>query len=403
MPDEDRVFDVSRPGKSSPSATSKPIIVGHRPTMADPMVRDKTAQDISAEAAAAATRININDSPQEAPTNTEAATPAPSPVTETTSSSWNGVVQENNESGIAAPAMGAIATGTEAVQPEPETSSEVPPDAVPQNPSDAPIQPDAPAPIEPIGHVEGLHVSPQKKPKSPVLWVLISLLALIIIGYLLVDSGAIKTSLKLPVHVFRQAPPPPAKPAAPANTSLAPVGYTVYKIATTNITFAAPTAWGEPTSTTDPGYSKRSEGAKSDGAHAYLIDFATNKDVQVAVTSDKYLPAARTSQYYDFLQWCTGTSDKKTYLGVLQFTTANKVDTASTVSCNQGPITDETKLNSTTIVELNTKDSAGAPFGDLYTKNVSDPEFVVFRVKDKTMKNSSDIKQLLNTVKSSSI
>lgn len=38
--DENRVFDVTRPGKSGPHATSRPLIVGHRPLLdKDPMVR----------------------------------------------------------------------------------------------------------------------------------------------------------------------------------------------------------------------------------------------------------------------------------------------------------------------------------------------------------------------------
>ena len=405
MPDEDRVFDVSKPGKSNPSATSKPIIVGHRPTMADPMMRTDTGQDITAEASAAATRINVMDTPLDPPsTMTEPAVAGPA-VEGLAHSSWNGAVEDNQGSGDVAPAIGSVAAGSETVQPESEISTEEPQDAFPQSPSDAPVQPDAPLPIEPIGHVEGLHLSPPKKRKSPVLLILISLLVLIIVGYLLVDSGTVKTSIKLPVHVFKQETPAPAKPAAAADPTVAPAGFTLYKIATTNINFDAPTAWGEPTSTTDPGYSKRSADAKSDGAHAFIIDFATNKDVQVSITSAKYLPATRTgtAPYYDFLQWCNGTSDSKTYLGLLQFTTVAKVDTATTVSCNQGPITDETKVNTTTIVELNTKDSTGAAFGDLYTKNTTDKEFVVFRVKDKSMKNSADIKKLLNTVKSSAI
>jgi len=165
------------------------------------------------------------------------------------------------------------------------------------------------------------------------------------------------------------------------------------------VTFAAPTAWGTPTSSTDPGYTSRDATNKSTGTHAYLVDFATNKDVQVAVTSSKYLPAARTALYYDFLQWCTGTNDGKFYLGVLNFTTTNKVDTATTVSCDQGPLTSATKQDATTITELKLKDTTGAIAGDLYTKNISGGELVVFRVIDKAMTNSTNIKQLLNTVK----
>src|SRR5579862_64205 len=51
MPDEDRVFDVTKPNRVNPSATSKPVIVGHQPTMSDPMVRGDTQP----------TRIQVDD------------------------------------------------------------------------------------------------------------------------------------------------------------------------------------------------------------------------------------------------------------------------------------------------------------------------------------------------------
>jgi len=37
-PEPTKVFDVRRPGKTSVSATSRPVIVGHRPQVQDPMV-----------------------------------------------------------------------------------------------------------------------------------------------------------------------------------------------------------------------------------------------------------------------------------------------------------------------------------------------------------------------------
>lgn len=46
-----RVMDVSKPGKSAPAATSKPVIVGHKPLVQDPMVNEKkpTVTDESEE------------------------------------------------------------------------------------------------------------------------------------------------------------------------------------------------------------------------------------------------------------------------------------------------------------------------------------------------------------------
>lgn len=39
--DNPKVFDVSKPNKTTPSASSRPIIVGHHPIMADPMVLEE--------------------------------------------------------------------------------------------------------------------------------------------------------------------------------------------------------------------------------------------------------------------------------------------------------------------------------------------------------------------------
>lgn len=36
---DDKVFDVAKPGKSGPSPTSKPVIVGHKSMIEDPMVK----------------------------------------------------------------------------------------------------------------------------------------------------------------------------------------------------------------------------------------------------------------------------------------------------------------------------------------------------------------------------
>jgi hypothetical protein len=177
-----------------------------------------------------------------------------------------------------------------------------------------------------------------------------------------------------------------------------PAGFKEYKLADTNITFAAPAAWGDPASTTDPGYAERGGTNQPTGNFAYLVNFAINKDIQIAVTSSKYLPAVRAPLYYDYLQWCTGSADSKIYQSILNFSTANKVDTPSTITCNQGPIT-ASPINSSTIVQLKATDAAAKVIGDVYTMNLKDPALVVFRVKDAAMSNGTDIKQLLGTVK----
>jgi hypothetical protein len=378
MPEETRVFDVSKPGQGSPQATSKPVIVGHHPATSDPMVRDDGWPE--------PTRIAVHDSGHDEPKS--------EPQT----------IGDTALGGADLPVFSA----PDATEKMPEEPPE--PEAPNHEPAINPVFPSSePAPelgevkpLEPLGPVEGLHVSPPKKRLGPLGWIILILLAFVIAGYLLIDSGAIKTSLNLPFHVFKQKTPATTPPPAPSPSpgSTLPTGFTEYKLAGTTITFDAPTAWGTPTSTTDPGYSARGGTNKSDGTHAYLVNFATNKDVEIAVTSSQFLPVARGALYYDYQQWCTGTADGKIYIGLLHSTTsADKIDKPSTVTCDQGPLMDATKLDSTTIVQLKTKDASGAVIGDLYTKNLGNADLPVLRVKDAKSANATDIKKLLATVK----
>ena len=394
MPDENRVFDVARPGRSTPQATSRPVIVGHQPAVNDPMVRDEAGADGS-HLESAPTRITVQDTavdqPQSEPAAPAIIEPTAPGIVEPAGDAWGGAFSET-------------APSDEPPSPEfntaPEIPTETPSDEVPASEPSKPAMPPGQ-----LSHVQGLALAPPPRKKRLAKASLI-ILVLLAGAYLVIDSGLVGSGINLPFHVFKQKPAAPsASTQAPAQSQLAantptlPVGFTEYKLAGTSITFAAPTAWGQPNSTPDPGYTSRSASAKSDGSYAYLVDFDTNKDVEIAVTSSKYLPAARGTLYYDFLQWCTGTNDSKIYKSLLHFTTANKVDTPSTVTCDQGPLDDATKLDSSTIVQTKTKDPTGAVLGDLYTKNLNNSDLPVFRVADKAMSNGTDIKQLLMTVK----
>lgn len=391
MPDENRVFDVTKPKNVSPSASSRPIIVGHQPRVSDPMVKDESSpatkimingQDESDNKPPAAAEPMLNSSAPaiiEPPVHED---PAPTPVPH-----YEGPVVmplPDEKSGF-----GSI---------DDSGISNLPPNV---QPPAAHSLGDATEPAPPRGsHIEGLHLDSAKPKKRTPLFVLAALVAIVLI-YLGLDAAGIG----VPFHVFKHKTPvaadtnPPASSQNNAATVSVPAGFKEYKLAQTNITFAAPIAWGDPTSTIDPGFSKRGGTNTSDGTYAYLVDFATNKDVEVAVTSDKYLPTSRTAVYYDYLQWCTGTNDGKYYESILHATTTDKIDTPATITCDQGPVAGAVKLDSTTIVQARATDSQSKVLGDIYTKNLTDPTLVVFRVKDAAMTNSDTIKQLLGTVK----
>lgn len=346
---EKKFFDVNRQ-RLGPQPTSKPIIVGHQPTMPDPMVRE-----------------------------------VPSGLTDLSTP------QETN------PALTPSITPQAIVEPGVQ-----PPSSIPEPTSGAADLPAGQAGggelTVPAGQAAYHH-----KPRVWV-WVIVILLILAA-AYAAVDA---KTDI-LPFHIFSHAKKSTStsqsnskqsgQPIALTQSNL-PAGFSQYQPTGTNITFAYPTAWGTPATTADPGFSQRGSGKQSDGTYAYLVNFATNKDIQAAITSSKYLPPARTPLYYDFLQWCTGTNDGKFYKQTLHFTTTNGIDSPSTITCDQGPLTDATKINDAVILQHQTKDATGAALGDVYTANLSDSSLPVLRVKDAKMANSDDIKKLLNTISS---
>jgi hypothetical protein len=395
MPDEDRVFDVTKPKNVSPSASSRPIIVGHQPRVSDPMVKDQSAP---------ATRIMVSSG-----TVDDKPPAAPDPVSNTSAPA---IIEPPVHDEPPAPAIPHYEGPAVMPLQEEKSNFEPPGNDMPaglpanaQPPAAHPAGGDSdsvpPPDTHHHAHIEGLHLEQRKSRRRMPIFVLAAV-AVIALVYLGLDAAGIN----LPFHVLKHKQPPAATTTAPpaannnAATTSVPAGFKEYKLAQTSITFAAPIAWGDPTSIIDPGYSKRGGTNPSDGTYAYLVDFATNKDIEIAVTSDKYLPAARTAVYYDYLQWCTGTNDGKYYESILHFTTdASKVDTPATITCDQGPVAGAVKLNATTIVQARATDSQNKVLGDIYTKNLNDPSLVVFRVKDAATTNGDQIKQLLDTVR----
>lgn len=231
-------------------------------------------------------------------------------------------------------------------------------------------------------------------------------LPLVLIGagtYLVLDAQLVENQVDLPYEFFKDEAPinETSTATVPAQTdsnqvNTVPPGYSAYDDSALPFSFNYPTSWGTPTVTTEQGFSKRGGNNKSDGTYAYLVGFATNKDVQMAVTSSKYLPPARGTLYYDYLSWCVNPTDNKFYKSVLAFTSAGGVDTATQPTCNQGPLTDATKIDASTIVQTDTKATDGSSLGDIYTKNLGNANIAVVRVKDATRKNGADIKIILN-------
>jgi hypothetical protein len=389
MPEEkDKVFDFSNPGTVSPHASGRPVIVGHHPTMVDPMLRPmhKSPQPLDVQPPSA----GLPSSPPAG-----AAQPMfPSPGEPTPTVPTQPIQPTAPTPVPPAPSPGFEPIGN--LPPTPQPAAATPPP-----------QAGAPLPTAVVGeHHMAHHELPISKDESRksgwrklVLWLLLLLAAIGIGFYLALDSGLISNNIKLPLDLIKDkkvavvkvtTTPPPAPPAVPA-------GFSAYTDSALPFSFNYPTIWGVPTVTTEQGFSKRGGTNKTDGTYAYFVNFATNKDVQIAVTSGKYLPPTRSTQYYDFLAWCVSTTDTKIYKSVLNFTTATGVDIPSTTTCNQGPLADAAKIDTTTIVQTDTKATDGTALGDVYTKNLGTADLPVVRVKDATRKNGADIKIILNT------
>jgi hypothetical protein len=450
--DEDtKVFDVAKPSKSYPDASAKPVIVGHRPQMNDPMVKDDTALPPTASKPPS-TPIHVSmadEDPSATVIHPTAHTSAPSIEPETPKDFpehlSEGDYEQHHEIDHIPLQHEPLdnghdheATSNNEVPSHPDSSPEPHEhqeehhddsnftqvhDLISEHGVDPEHYSEHPAgntheyhhghgedDVEPLAIPAG--AGPRKRwPKFIGVLLLLALLAFVV-WFLAIDTGLVKSDTKLPFHIFNKqktsksavSPSPSPAPAlvTPPPAPAAPDGFTAYKLVGTNISFAYPNTWGDLAVTKDPGFIKRDASNKSDGTHAYMVNFATNKDVQLAFTSSKYLPPARGAQYYDFLQWCVGTNDNRLYKQTLHFTTANKADTPSTITCDQGPLTDATKIDNSTIVQVGTKDAGGKAIGDLYTENLDDKEFTVVRAKDATSKNSDYIKTLLGTVKSTS-
>lgn len=368
------VFDINKPHTFGASASARPMIVGHRPTMPDPMVtpRDAPLPDSS--------KITVRvDEPPGPPAATE-DTPQPfvprspyTPVSDLTS----------------IPPKEQLAPSAMQIKASPANDEQL----ITTKPRPSVFGSGYHGPVN-----EGN--APKNRKSRSKRWLLPLVILILLVGaYAAIDKGLIFSSLNLPFHIFKKTATATNSPSTSPGTQLnVPSGFTATKLVEANLTFAYPTAWGAPTATTDQGFSKRSSSAKADASYAFIVNFPNNKDVQMAITSGKILPPPRTALYYDLLGWCLGTADAKYYAGVLRFAAASGVDTPVTITCDQGPLNNVAKLTSDIIVQTNLKNADGSPLGNIYTKNLKNNDYVVARAKDATGKNGDFIQTMLGSV-----
>ncbi len=383
------VFDINKPDTYGATPSARPVIVGHQPIMPDPMV---TPQE-TAPPSGSKIKVKVNESsdplatmegePQLSPPfkpdgdSESAAQRAPyMPVSDLTG------INQNQTTASAKSTMANQASNDQVVTTEPKPSV---------------FGSSSHGPVNESGKPKG-----RKSRAKLWLWTLGLLVGLAAV-YAAIDKGLILSNINLPVHIFKKASTAATNSQSTSSAAQVsiPSGFTATKLVEANLTFAYPTAWGAPMASTDQGFSKRSSSAKADVNYAFIVNFPNNKDVQLAITSGKFLPPARATQYNDFLGWCVGTADTKYYAGVLRFSTTSGVDSPSTSTCDQGPLNNVAKLTSDTIIQTNIKNADGSLLGDIYTKNLRNNDYVVARAKDATMKNGDLIQTMLGTIQNS--
>jgi hypothetical protein len=226
MNDPDKIFDVTTP---RPSSTSRPIIVGHMPTTADPMVASVSSAlpqsppaPMSIQTHQAKVIPVSNDMRDElakppTPMPESNPTPAPNAVVAPTQP----IVQNSFQPAavlqtvpLQAAPVTAPAQPTAPVPAEPPqtiapqqafTGSFQPQVPPPPTPASAPI-PAMPTRLEvhslPVAHepVSGAH-----RLRALLVWLVVIIILAGVGGFLALDAGIIHSSLKLPFHIFGPA------------------------------------------------------------------------------------------------------------------------------------------------------------------------------------------------------
>ena len=244
--DEDRVFDVSRPHKTAPDATSKPIIVGHHPVMNDPMVTmDRPAEPPHVDQPPMPIKVAVSMEDNE-PAK-EASLPPPAPLPQ----------PKLPELSVHHPL---------AVHPPPEPPAS---DATPPTPAFVPtptpplpgvITPNVPtgaaSPLNdlPLPAHHGGHIAKSPGKKNNRLALVVLLVLLVLLGaYAYADA---KTSINLPFYLFRKSTPVATtliQTTAPAVTDPYADWITYTSTAEPTLSFKYPSDWKVTKNTTTLG------------------------------------------------------------------------------------------------------------------------------------------------------
>lgn len=194
---ENQIFDVAKPGKATPSPTSRPVIVGHGPMLKDPMVSQQSqteepssapepGQKLAAETHKTLTPPSETSSPSE---TTDVAEPETAPpASGPTDAEIRETEKRQNESAV----VEAVANQAA----KKKSGKSTPEDIARQNELEKLIEDKTY--FVPIGQVKRRH-------HKHVFWTIFILLILVLAGgYVAIDLDMLDVGIKLPFHILKK-------------------------------------------------------------------------------------------------------------------------------------------------------------------------------------------------------
>jgi hypothetical protein len=184
-PEPKKLFDIAKPGKMLPSASSRPLITGHHDLLQDPML--KVTESVKNNMTAEASPVKVSITPEETP---DQSNQTPEPTEDKTEEQVNTQPEDKSEKPDEPELTEKQAEPTHDKQDKP------------QKPADQSANYDEliqqKTYFAPVGQQQQHQLSARR-------WLIITVIVLVaglLIADLLVDNGTIKTSVRPPIQVF---------------------------------------------------------------------------------------------------------------------------------------------------------------------------------------------------------
>lgn len=204
-----QVFDVEKPGKSTPSATSRPVITGHGPMLHDPMVSNQEVKPEEQQANPEAKTTSASGEKVIQPMDADTK-PEEEPAEETETE----VKSDDKEPEAEPAAEEAKSTENQTSEPDKKTANQATVDAVAEQAGKkkkiGPTEEEVARANQikkmteekkyflPIGEVT------RRRNTRRATWVIIVMLILVLIGgYITIDAGLIDSTVSLPFNFIK--------------------------------------------------------------------------------------------------------------------------------------------------------------------------------------------------------